>query len=236
MLEGQVAIITGASSGIGRGTAQLFAQQGAKVVVTDVNETGGKETVDSIVSKSGDAIFVKTDVGRFEDVRAMVQATMERYGRIDIVHSNAASYKVGSATELTEEEWDRTLDVCLKATWALAHCAMPHMLKQDKGSFIITGSVHSIRGYAKHAAYQASKGGLLAMTRSLAADYAPKIRVNVILPGAVITGLAAGLSKERLDEIANMCVLRRNAPPEDIANVALFLASDMSSYMTATSL
>ena len=192
MLDGQVAIITGTSSGIGRATAQLFAQHGAKVVVTDVNEAGGKKTVESILSKSGDAIFVKTDVGRFDDVRSMVQATLDRYGRIDIVHSNAASYKGGSATELSEEDWDRTLDVCLKATWALAHCAVPHMLKQDKGNFIITGSVQSIRGYAKHAAYQASKGGLLALTRSLAADYAPKIRVNAILPGAVITGLAAG--------------------------------------------
>lgn len=236
MLDGQVAIVTGTSSGIGRATAQLFARHGAKVVGADVNEPAGNQTVESIRTESGDSIFVRTDVGRFDDIRALVDASVAKYGRIDIVVSNAASYKVGTATDLSEEDWDRTLAVCLKATWALAHCAMPHMLKQPKGSFIITGSVHSIRGYAKHAAYQASKGGLLALTRSLAADYAPTIRVNTILPGAVITGLAAGLSKERLDEIAKGCVLRRNAPPEDIANVALFLASDMSSYMTATSL
>lgn len=170
------------------------------------------------------------------DVELMVRKTIERYGRLDVVFSNAAGYKLGSATELSERDWDRTLDVCLKATWMIAHHAMPHLLNQQGSTFIITGSVHSLRGYAKHAAYQASKGGLLALTRSLAADYAPTVRVNTILPGAVITGIAAHLTEAELDHIANMCPLQRNSQPDEIGRVALFLASEMSSYMTGTSL
>ena len=232
LLAGKVGLITGAASGIGRATARLFAEHGAKVVVADVNESGGNQTVESIQAKSGEALFVRADVGKMEDVRAMVQATLERFGRLDVVHSNAAAYKLGSATKLSEADWDWTQAVCLKATWMIAHHAMPAMLRQEKGAFIVTASVQSIRGYTNHVAYQAAKGGLVSLTRALAADYAPQIRVNAILPGAVITGLAAGLSESDLNRVAMMCPLRRNAPPEEIATVALFLASDMSAYMT----
>jgi NAD(P)-dependent dehydrogenase (short-subunit alcohol dehydrogenase family) len=110
------------------------------------------------------------------------------------------------------------------------------MLSHGEGVIVITGSVHAIRGYPRHTAYQAAKGGLLALTRSLAADFAPTIRVNTILPGAVVTGLWDGISQEDREKIAQMCPLRRNGRPEDIAQVALFLASDMSSYMTGTCL
>jgi NAD(P)-dependent dehydrogenase (short-subunit alcohol dehydrogenase family) len=236
LVNNKVALVTGAASGIGRATAQLFAQHGAKVAVVDVNDAGGEQTVESIRAASGDAFFVKTDVGRMDQVQDMVQKTLDRYGRLDIVHSNAGSYKVASATDISEADWDRTLAVCLKASWMIAHYAIPAMLRNESGAFIITASVQSIRGYANHAAYQAAKGGLLSLTRSLAADYAPKIRVNAILPGAVITGLAAGLSESVLKKVAMMCPLQRNAQPEQIATVALFLASEMSDYMTGTCL
>jgi NAD(P)-dependent dehydrogenase (short-subunit alcohol dehydrogenase family) len=232
LVNRKVALVTGAASGIGRATAKLFAQHGAQVVLVDVNEPGGTQAVNDIRAQSGDALFIKADVGDMQQVSGMISATLDHYGRLDIVYSNAASYRLGSASEISEADWDYTQSACLKASWMIAHHAMPAMLRNDRGSFIITASVQAIRGYKRHCAYQAAKGGLLSLTRSLAADYAPKIRVNAILPGAVVTGIAAGLSDAELKRIALMCPLQRNARPEEIAMVALFLASDMSAYMT----
>src|ERR1700679_2503705 len=140
LIDGKIALITGAASGIGRATAQLFGQHGAKVVVIDRTEEAGQKTVESIRANSGEALFLKLDVGRMENARQMVEKTLERYGRLDIVFSNAASYKVASATDISEAEWDRTQDVCLKATWMIAHHALPAMLDNDIGSFIVTSS------------------------------------------------------------------------------------------------
>jgi len=236
LLKDKVAWVTGAASGIGRASAQVFAREGAKVVVADINEDGCNKTVEGIRRNSGDAIAVRADVGKMDQVQGLVQAALDRYGRLDIVHSNAASLVMGAATEISESDWDRTLDVCLKATWMLAHYAIPKMLAQGGGVFVITGSIHALRGYARYTAYQAAKGGLLALTRALAADYAPTVRVNTILPGAVVTGLWDNVSASERERIAQMCPLKRNGQPEDIAQAALFLASDMSSYMTGTCL
>jgi NAD(P)-dependent dehydrogenase (short-subunit alcohol dehydrogenase family) len=236
MLTGKVALITGAGSGIGRATAVLFARQGARVLVADINEPGGLETVSMVRDNSGHAHFVRTDVGKLEDVEKMVEACFKQFGRLDVIFSNAAAHVPGSATEISEDDWDRTQAVCLKATWMIAKCAVPRMLKQGGGVMVITGSVHSVRGYAGYAAYQAAKGGLWALTRSLAADYAPTIRVNAILPGAVVTGMWEGVPDAERERLAAIAPLRRNGTPEDIAQAALFLASDMSSYVTGTSL
>ncbi len=236
LLENKVALITGTASGIGAATAELFARQGAKIVAADINEKGGEEVVRRIRAASGDAIFVKTDVAYLNQVEAMVAAGRERYGRIDIVVSNAAKYATGSPTEISEADWDRTLAVCLKATWMIGRSTLPAMVAQGAGVFIIVGSVHALRGYVGHSAYQASKGGLLALTRAFAADYGPNVRVNTILPGAVVTGLWDGISEAERERLAQRPPLKRNGRPEDIAQVALFLASDMSSYMTGASI
>ena len=234
LLNERVALITGGGSGIGRATATLFAQHGAKVVVADINAASGQETVDSIQCAGGEAHFVQGDVAKLAAVEAMVRTGIETYGGLDIVHSNAATYAMGTATELSEQEWDLTLDASLKATWMLARCALPQMLARGGGVFVITGSVHALRGYPLYTAYQAAKGGLLALTRALAADYAPHIRVNTVLPGAVVTGLWDPISEEDREKIAQMCALKRNGRPEEIAQAVLFLASDMSSYMTGS--
>jgi NAD(P)-dependent dehydrogenase (short-subunit alcohol dehydrogenase family) len=139
---------------------------------------------------------------------------------------------MGTAAEISESQWDYTLAICLKATWMIGHMVLPSMVRNGGGAFIVTSSVHVLRGYRRHAAYQAAKGGLDALTRSMAADFAPRVRVNSILPGAIVTGLWDGISEEERRVIALQCPLLRNADPKEVASVALFLASDMSSYIT----
>ena len=234
LLENKVTLITGGASGIGRASAQLFAHEGAKVVVSDLNVEGGNETVETIASESGDAIFVKADVGVMADVEALIQAGVAKYGGIDVVFSNACHYPMGTATQLTEVQWDRTIDVCLKATWMLAKHTLPMMVEQGGGVFVITGSVHSLRGFKDYASYDAAKAGLLGMTRNLAVDYAPHVRVNALLPGPIVTGLWKDMTPEEIQRSADAVPLKRNGTPEDVAKVALFLASDLSSYVTGT--
>lgn len=234
LLENRVALITGAASGIGRASAQLFARDGAAVIVSDKNVAGGNDTVAGIVAAGCDAMFVEADVGVMADVEALVEAGIARYGRIDIVFSNACHYPMGTATELTEADWDRTMDVCLKATWMLAKHTLPRMVERRGGVFVITGSVHSLRGFERYASYDPAKAGLLGMTRNLALDYAPHVRVNAVLPGPIHTGLWKDLTPEEIQHSADSVPLKRNGTPEDVAKVALFLASDLSSYVTGT--
>ena len=143
-------------------------------------------------------------------------AAYQHDGRLDIIYSNTAASIDGTASEISEADWDWTIAVCLKATWMLAHCAVPRMLADGGGVMIITGAVHSIRGYANASAYQAAKGGVLALTRSLAIDHAPTIQVNAILPGAIETGLWKDVMPEHCQKIAQHCILRRNNQLEDI--------------------
>lgn len=235
LLKGKRAIITGAASGIGRATAERFAHEGALVALCDIDESGLKEAADAISGRGGSALVVPGDVGDASAVEVAVASVAQAWGGLDVIVSNAAAYATGSATTLEEADWDRTLAVCLKATWALAHHGVPHM-PDVGGAIVVVSSVHAIRGYRHHAAYQAAKGGLLSLTRSLAADYAPKVRANAVLPGAVVTGLWRDLDEDQRAAIARSVPLRRNAEPDEVASAVLFLASDLASYVTGASL
>ncbi len=235
-LANKVAIITGAASGIGRATAIRFASEGAKVVVADINEQGAQNTVDFITSNDGQAVCISTDVGNEADLQRMIDFTVSTYGGLDILHNNAYWTEARNALETTVDNWQRTLDVTLRPAWLASKMAVPHLRARGKGVILNTASIQSIIGVPGYMAYQASKGGIMSLTRALAIELAPEIRVVAILPGAIDTP-AVRISDESpvsMDALIANIPLKRLGEAEEIANVALFLASDEASYITGT--
>ena len=235
-VAGKAAIVTGAASGIGRATAQVLAREGAAVCIADVDAAGGRQVADEIAAKGGDAIFVRTDVGARADVIEMFERTEEAFGRVDIVHNNAIWFRLGTATELDERDWDGTLNIGLKAIFLAAKYGIPIMRKTGGGTIINTGSVHSLVSFATATAYDAAKAGVLGLTRTLAIDYGPDIRVCAVLPGAILTPLWNGAPEEDRRRYAQMVPAKRLGTGEDVANAVLFLASDEASFITGTAL
>lgn len=238
-----MALITGAGSGIGRASAVLFAREGAKVVVIDVVQEAGEETVRLIKDSGGDAFFVKADVSKEADVKNMVKKAVEKYGRIDILFNNAGINPSGTVVNTPEEVWDKVMNVNLKGAFAGSKYAIPEMAKRGGGVIINTASVSGLVGTANEIAYVASKGGIVAMTRGLAIDHVNQnIRVNCICPSGTETPmiskwLATVKEPEKVrTELANASLLRRLARPEEIAHAVLFLASDESSFVTGSAL
>ena len=234
-LQNKVAIITGAATGIGRATALLFAREGASVVVADINKKSGVQTVQSIQDAGGRALFVHTDLAIPSEIEALVEQTITAYGHLNILHSNAFWRVAKSAVEASLEDWQRTIDVTLRAAFLCAKYSIPYLLRGGGGVIVFTASVQGIVAVANDAPYQAAKGGLLALTRSLAIDYSPSIRVNSILPGPILTPAWNGVNSEDIQKVAEETMLKRMGLPEEVAEVALFLASDASSYMTGSS-
>jgi len=233
-LDGKVALITGAGSGIGRATALLFCREGAKVAVVDYVPAGGEETVGMIKSAGGDAIFVEADVSRAADVERMVKTTVDRYGRLDIIFNHAGIQGPMALTaEITEEGWDLVLNTNLKGVFFGCKYAIPVMLGQGGGVIINTASILGMGAMGASTPYGVSKAGVIQLTKNVAAEYAKmNIRVNCICPGLIRTPLIAPFfSAFRIDTIPE----GRAGQPEDIARVALFLASDDSAYMTGAS-
>jgi NAD(P)-dependent dehydrogenase (short-subunit alcohol dehydrogenase family) len=234
-LKNKVAIVTGGGAGIGEAIALRFAQEGARVVVAEVDPARGESTVGSIQKLGGEAAFVQTDVSSEAQVKGMVDTTLKRFGRIDILVNNAAvlmSYET-RAHELSNEEWDRTINVNLRGYWLCSKYAIPSMMAQGAGTILFIASRTGLRGFAGLAAYSASKGGVLALMRSMAADYAPDgIRINAIIPGTMDTPMNAkefsepGARKKYIPRIP----ARRLGVASDIAGMATFLATDEAAF------
>jgi 3-oxoacyl-[acyl-carrier protein] reductase len=236
MLDGKVALITGAASGQGRAAAVLFARHGARIVVADLNEEGAAETVRLVEAVGGAALAVPADVSRRADNDRMVAAAVERFGRLDVLYNNAAVQMSGRLVDCSEEEWDRTIATNLSAIFWACRAAVPHMLAAGGGSIINTASVLGLIGAEGFAAYGAAKAGLVALTRQLATELAPRIRANVIAPGSIDTPRFRKVVDAMEDPAGFMKGLLGNVPlqrlgtADDIAQMALFLASDASAY------
>jgi NAD(P)-dependent dehydrogenase (short-subunit alcohol dehydrogenase family) len=240
-LKGKVAIITGAGSGLGRAAALLFAREGAKVVVAANREKDGEQTIKSITEVGGDAILVRVDVTKATDVEKAIKAAVDKYGKLDIMLNNAGTPGPGKLiADITEEEWNRVISVNLTGVFLGTKYAIPEMLKGGGGVIINVSSVAGVSPRRYTGAYSVAKAAVIQLTRITALEYARKnIRANCILPGPIDTPFfskIAGGDPEKIalfkEVVRNEVPMGRFAQPEEIAQVALFLASDEASYIT----
>ncbi len=239
-LKNKVVVITGARRGMGKADALLFAQKGAKVVVSDISQEDCQKVVDEIEKKGGQAIAVKCDVSKKEEVDNLFKKTIEKFGRVDVLVNNAGICEFKPFIDLTEEEWDRTLDINLKGYFLCAQAAAKEMAKQKSGVIVNIASVAMGQvgvGFLNIVHYCASKGGIAAMTEALALELAPyNIRVNAIAPGMIETPMLDAIKQDpkSMEGILARVPLGRMGKPEEIADLVVFLASDKSSYITGS--
>ena len=234
---GKVALVTGASSGIGRATALAFAREGAKVVVSDVVVDGGNETVQLIKKAGGEATFVKADVAQTADVESLVQQTVATYGRLDCAHNNAGiSGPLTTVADTAESKWDRVLAINLKGVWLCMKYELQHMSKQGSGAIVNTASGAGLVGIAGASAYVASKHGVLGLTKTAALEYAKQgIRVNAVCPGVIETPMVQRLTDRHPSAAEAMVAghpIGRVGKPEEIAEAVIWLCSEAASFVT----
>jgi NAD(P)-dependent dehydrogenase (short-subunit alcohol dehydrogenase family) len=245
-LEGKVAIITGAGSGMGRASAKRFAAEGAKVVVADISDSGS-ETAAEIKAAGGEAVFVKTDISKAEDCQKMVDAAVKNFGKLNVLYNNAAlPQKEKSFADLSNEEWDRIMNVNLRGPFIACKAAYPEFIKAGGGVYLATASLGAIMPRAMSAVYSPSKAGIICLYKVLASELAKdNIRANVILPGPTASPMLKqfmGGEREKMsdEEIKNIVEkimpFGRCVEPEDIANAAVFLASDEASMISGETL
>ena len=237
-LENKVAVITGAGSGIGRTTALIFASEGARLVIADLDSKGGEETAQLIRDNGGEAVFVRTDVSKPEDAAAMAAAAVEAFGRLDILHNNAG---VTGGRELVgdtdDDYWNKVIAINLNGVFQCSKYAVREMLKNGSGAIVNTTSIMGLVGLPGNAAYAASKGAVIQFTRSMALEYATNgIRVNAIAAGWIATPFNDILDDKLIRWSTRETPMNRWGQPEDIAKAALYLVSDDSSFVTGHTL
>ena len=241
LLPDRVALITGAASGIGRAAARLFAHEGARVLIADLDEAGGAAAGAEIAAAGGVALFVKTDVSKTADAARAVDTAVRTWGRLDILYNNAAPTRLcnerdRAVHELDEAVWDTMINVALKGVFLMSKHALPVMIRQKRGVILNTATINALVAEPGVDSYTAAKGGVVALTRSMALNYAKHgIRVNTISPGYVVTECQQDWLKDPAARAAAEALhLTRLGKPEDIAGLALFLASDQGEFMTGS--
>jgi len=236
-LDGKVALITGGAAGIGRQTALKFAEEGAKVVITDINEDDGNKALEELKKVNDDALFLRHDVTKEEDWKSVVSEIVNEYGRLDILFNNAGIYIIKPIVETDVETWDKLMDINVKGVFLGMKHVLPEMEKNQSGSIINASSLAGLKGSANHVLYGASKGAVRVMTKDAAAEYAQKgIRINSIHPGYITTGMAdyaEEATRASREELGSMFPMGRMGDPQEVTNLVLFLASDESSFSTA---
>ncbi|MFW6069971.1 MAG: SDR family oxidoreductase [bacterium] len=241
-MEGKVAIVTGGSSGIGLSTALSFAEKGARVVIADIADEAGREAVEQIEAAGGEAIFVNTDVSSAEAVKALVDKTMDEYGRLDYAVNNAGIGGPAARTaEYTEEDWNQVLDINLTGVWLCMKYEIEAMLQNGGGAIVNVASILGTVGFATAPAYVAAKHGVLGLSKTAAIEYATEgIRVNSVCPGFIYTPMLenAGMAEgtEMYKQIASLHPMERMGTPEETANMIVWACSDESSFVTGASL
>ncbi len=241
-LKDQTAIVTGAAKGIGWGVAKIFVQEGAKVVVVDWDEENGVKTADELCKAGGEAFFFKCDVSNEDQVKAMVDKTMQTYGTVDVLVNNAGVGVYKAFMDATNADWDRALGVNLKGQVFCSRAVVPIMQAKGKGAIVNVSSVHSFQTVNGVAPYATSKGGVFALTHAMAIDLAPTIRVNAIAPGWIYTPLIQSIFDSYADPAAQRKavearqLMKRIGIPEEVGYAAAFLASDEASFITGTQL
>lgn len=236
-MKGKVAIITGAGSGIGRACALAFSKEGIKVVVADVLADQGNETVELIKKSGGEALFAETDVSKAAQVEALVNKTLESYGRLDYGVNNAGIEGAQAPTaDCTEENWDRVISINLKGVWLCMKYQIPQILKQGGGAIVNVASIAGLVGFTNIPAYCASKGGILQLTRTAALEYAKnKVRINAVCPGVIKTAMVERFTGGKPEVEAQFAAgepIGRLGQPEEIASAVLWLCSDGASFVT----
>ncbi|MDC0765203.1 SDR family oxidoreductase [Brevibacillus sp. AG] len=236
-LENKVAIVTGGASGIGETTVRLFAKEGAKVVIADFSPRGN-ELAEELNQAGFDALFVKTDVTKEDEVKNMVNTTVEKFGKVDILFANAGIAKDAPGHLLSMDDWQRTIDINLTGVFLCDKYVIEQMLAQGTGGAIVNcGSIHSHAGKAGVTAYSSAKGGVKLLTQTLGLTYAKQgIRVNAVCPGYIDTPLIAGRDEALNEHLIGLHPMGRLGKPEEVAKAVLFLASDDASFVTGTSL
>jgi len=238
----EVAIVTGGSRGIGRGIAKVLSQEGARIVLADINAKDGLDGVDEIKQAGGEALFVRCDVAKEADCDNLLKETIDAFGQLDVLVNNAGIGGYNKLHETSEASWDKCMNVDLKGVFLVSKAAIPHMLEKEKGAIVNISSVHALKSVNACAAYDAAKGAVSALTRQMCIDYGPYIRVNDISPGWVESDLVQSVFDSYDDpvakrkEVEDRQVMKRIGRADDIGKAVAFLASDEASFITGAQL